>query len=81
MKRIVIAMLVSVLAACGGGGNDDAGAPAPTQEVPSSASTSVSGLIDYLKALVASAADTLEPVDVSAVMPPGDDTLEPAVVD
>ena len=81
MKRILIAMLVSALVACGGGGNDDAGAPAPTQEVPSSASTSVSGLIDYLKALVASAADTLEPVDVSAVTPPSDDTLEPAVVD
>jgi hypothetical protein len=80
MKRILIVMLVSALAACGGG-DDNAAAPAATQEVPSSASASVTGLIDYLRALVASAADTLEPVDVSVVTPPSDDTLEPVVID
>lgn len=72
----------AMLAACGGGG-DDSPPPAPpaTVEVPGSASTSVGGLIAYLKELVASAADMLEPVDVSAVTPPGSETTEPTPVD
>lgn len=72
----------AMLAACGGGG-DDSPPPAPpaTVEVPGSASASVEGLIAYLKELVASAADMLEPVDVSAVTPPGSEATEPAPVD
>jgi len=71
-----------MLAACGGGG-DDAPPPPPaaTVEVPGSASASVDGFIAYLKELVASAADMLEPVDVSAVTPPASETTEPATVD
>jgi hypothetical protein len=49
--------------------------------VPASASASAMGLIDYLKLLVASSADTLEPVDVSAVTPQTDDAGGGAVVD
>ncbi|HET6599359.1 MAG TPA: hypothetical protein VFG60_05300 [Burkholderiaceae bacterium] len=81
MKTSLIPALcvAAVLTACGG--SDDAAPPAVTSEVPASASQSVAGFIDYLKALVASAADTLEPVDVSAVTPPTDDTGEPRVVD
>ena len=68
--------LVAALAVVGGcGGSDDT--PAATSQVPDSASQSVGGFIAYLKLLVASAADTLEPVDVSAVTPPSDDTSEP----
>ena len=72
--------VAAVLAACGGG--DDTPAPPPvTSEVPASASASTGGLIDYLKKLVASAADAFEPVDVSAVTPQTSDTTEPDVVD
>jgi hypothetical protein len=49
--------------------------------VPASASQSVDGFIGYLKELVASMADMLEPVDTSAVTPPTDDTAEPQKVD
>ena len=71
----------AMLVACGGGGDDAAAPPAATAEVPGSASGSVDGLVAYLKKLIASAADMLEPVDVSAVTPPGSETAEPATVD
>ncbi len=67
----------AVLAGCGGG--DDP--PAVTEAVPASASESSDGFMGYVKALVASSADTLEPVDVSAVTPPADDAAEPVAVD
>ena len=67
-----------LLAACGGGGNDD---PPATSEVPASASASVDGFVDYLRKLVASSADTLEPVDTAAVTGPTDETSEPQKVD
>jgi len=84
--RPVICVLcaATVLVACGGGGGDDNSPPPPppaTVEVPGSASASVDGFVAYLKELVASAADLLEPVDVSAVTPPGSETAEPAPVD
>ena len=63
------------LAACGGG--DDAAAPPATAQVPASASASIDGFISYLKDLVASSADLLDPVDVSGVTPPTDDTSAP----
>jgi ABC-type glycerol-3-phosphate transport system substrate-binding protein len=82
MTKTLLASLVAaaVLAACGGG-DDNAAAPPPTSEVPASASASASGFIAYLQLLVASMADTLEPVDTSAVTPPADDTGEPLRVD
>jgi len=67
-----------LLGGCGGGGDD--ASPPVTQEVPASASTSVTSFIAYLVALVASDADALEPVDVSAVTPPADDAAEPTPV-
>jgi ABC-type glycerol-3-phosphate transport system substrate-binding protein len=68
----------ALLAACGGG---DHNSPPATSEVPASASTSVDGFIDYLKKLVASSADMLEPVDTAAVTGPTDETSEPQKVD
>jgi hypothetical protein len=82
MKMTFLAAIVaaSVLGACGGG--DDNNTPPPaTSQVPASASQSVDGFIGYLKELVASMADMLEPVDTSAVTPPTDDTAEPQKVD
>ena len=74
-----IALLVSicvagVLTGCGGGGDDT---PPPTSQVPASASASTDDFVSYLKALVASDAETLPPVDVSTVAPPADDTSAP----
>jgi hypothetical protein len=83
MKRSLMLALctAAALSGCGGGSDTPPPAPAVTSEVPAAASQSVDGFIGYLKALVASAADALEPVDVSAVTPPSDDTAEPSVVD
>ncbi len=78
-KSLILALFAAaVLAACGG---NDHKTPAATSEVPASASESVAGFIGYLKRLVVADADTLEPVDVSAVTPPADDGVEPDVVD
>ena len=78
-KATVAALSVAaLLAACGGG---DHNTPPPTSEVPASASASVDGFIDYLKKLVASSADMLEPVDTAAVTGPTDETSEPKTVD
>ena len=73
----------ALLSACGGGDDspEPTPTPAPTAAVPSSASASVLGLLNYLVALVASPADGLEPVDVSTVTPPTDDAIEPQPVD
>jgi hypothetical protein len=82
MKKLAALILgtAAFLAGCGGG--DDAPAQPPaTSQVPASASASSAGFIAYLQALVASMADTLEPVDVSTVVPPTDETTEPTVVD
>ena len=81
MKKILILGLAAaalVLVACGG--SDDT-PPPPTSQVPASASQTVGGFIAYLQALIVSAADMLEPVDVSTVSPPTDDTSEPQTVD
>lgn len=77
--QVLLLSAVLSLSACGGG--DDAPAPAATEQVPAEASASVGGFIAYLKALVVSSADALEPVDVSAVTPPADDAAEPTPVD
>ena len=80
MKKTLLAAAIAaaVLGACGGDNNPP---PAPTSEVPASASQSVDGFIGYLRQLVVSMADMLEPVDTSAVTPPTDDTAEPQTVD
>ena len=69
----------ALVAACGGGGDHDT--PPATSEVPASASASVDGFVAYLKKLVASSADMLEPVDTAAVTGPTDETSEPKQVD
>ena len=81
MRKILISALLAaaVLAACDGG--SDNSPPPATSQVPDSASQSVAGFVDYLKRLVVASADTLEPVDVSAVSLPTDDSLEPPAVD
>jgi hypothetical protein len=78
-KAMVAALSAAAfVAACGGGGDNT---PPATSEVPASASASVDGFVDYLKKLVASAADMLEPVDAAAVAGPTDETSEPKPVD
>ena len=83
MRKILISALfaAAVLSACDGG--SDNSPPPATSQVPDSASQSPAGFVDYLKRLVASAADTLEPVDVSAVTLPliTTDSSEPDPVD
>ena len=69
----------ALVAACGG--NDFQSNPPATSSVPASASASIDGFIAYLKELVASAADMLEPVDTSMVTGPKDETSEPQKVD
>ena len=79
--QATLAMLAAaaLVAACGGGDGDDP--PPATSEVPASASASVDGFVDYLRKLVASSADMLEPVDTAAVVGPTDETSEPRQVD
>ena len=80
IKKSLLAVCCStaLLAACGGGDDDEA--PAVTAQVPADASQSSAGFIAYLKALVVAPAETLEPVDVSAVTPLADGTGEPTPV-
>ncbi len=76
VQRVALATVLAAgatLAGCGG----DYTQPAVTEAVPASASESVAGFIAYLKELVVSSADMLEPVDVSSVTPPVDETSEP----
>lgn len=81
MKKSNLAALgvAVLLAACGGDNNSNSTPPA-TSQVPASASQSIDGFIAYLKLLVVSAADLLEPVDTSMVTGPKDETSEPQVV-
>lgn len=79
MKKPFIASLLvaALMGACGGGD----GPPPATEKVPASAGASVNGFIDYLRELVASMDDTLEPVDVTSLTPPLDNVGEPQTVD
>jgi hypothetical protein len=81
MKKTSLAALMAavVVTACGGG-DDNPPPPAATEQVPASASQSIDGFVSYLKELVASAADMLEPVDTADVSGPSDETSEPQVV-
>ena len=73
-KRLLMmtgsACLLVGLSACGGDDDDTPVTPAATSSVPASASASVAGYVDYLKLLVASSADTLEPVSLTSLTPP-----------
>ena len=74
------------LAACGGGSNDAVvQAPpaqaAPTDGVPADATASTAGFMTYMKALVASSGEGLEPFDVAAVTPPTSDTEDPVALE
>jgi hypothetical protein len=82
VNRGTVALLAAsgVLSACLGDGGSSSVAVAPTAEVPAAASQSSAGFISYLEALIASPADTLEPVDTSTVMAPTDDTSEPVPI-
>ncbi|MEJ7932481.1 hypothetical protein WG922_21085 [Ramlibacter sp. AN1015] len=81
----VLAASCVLVAACGGGGGDD-GAIAPGDnvgtggDVPSSAVSSVSGLVAYVKQLIASSSESAEPVVLRNVTLPVDDTAEPAAL-
>lgn len=80
MNKTLVSMLcaAALLSACGGGGDDNTSTtPSVTEQVPPSVNTSVTSFMGYLVALIASAADALEPVDVSAVTPATDDAVEP----
>jgi len=84
MNKTLVSMLcaAALLSACGGGGDDDStpATPPVTEQVPPGVNTSVTSFMGYLVALLASAADALEPVDVSAVTPATDDAAEPSPV-
>lgn len=79
MKKALILAICAAGAMTACGGRDDP--PPVTEAVPGSASVSVAGFISYLRLLVASSADTLEPVDVSAVTPQTTETGDPEIVD
>lgn len=76
-SRVALATLLAAGATLAGCGGDDYQQPPATESVPASASESIGGFIAYLKELVVSSADLLEPVDVSGVTPPTDETSEP----
>lgn len=80
MNKILVPMLCAAALLGGCGGGDDDHAPPVTEQVPGSVNTSSMSFVEYLKALVVSVADTLEPVDVGAVTPATDDVGEPTPV-
>lgn len=86
MKRftslLLVATATTALAGCFGGGGDAAATPAdPLAAVPESAVQSVAGSLDYLAILNKNPSDTREPIDVSAVVLPTNDTTEAAAVE
>ena len=74
----------ALLTACGGGGDYNPPPPppppAPTDAVPASASTSSTGLKDYLVALSTASADDKEPLSLATFTPVQPDDTEPEVV-
>lgn len=84
VRRITLGLVgmvaAAALASCGGG-NDNGGpppAPPPASNLPPpSASGSVDGFIAYLKTLVVTKQDTVEPLDVTGFTAPTSDTTEP----
>jgi hypothetical protein len=68
-----------LLVACGGGGGDTPApvVPAVTDAIPDSANQSAGGLVSYVSALSAAAADDKDPLDLSRFNPPQPDDTEP----
>ena len=80
--RMCVALAAPILiSACGGGNDNTDESPPATAPVPAVASQSSAGFIAYLQELVASSADTQEPVDTSTVTAQTDETGEPVKVD
>jgi len=85
MKRSLVMLAqamaaAALLAGCGGGGGGGeppAPQPGPLDAVPPDASTSVSGMVAYLAALVALAPESAEPLDVESFSPPTPEDAEP----
>jgi hypothetical protein len=69
--------MAALAAACGGGSDAMPEPPAPVDTVPASASQSVTGMWNYLKALTASTPENKEPADVAGFAPPQPDDAEP----
>ncbi len=80
LRRVGLAVaalaVVTTLASCGGSddGTPPAMTPVATNTPPASASVSVGGFIAYLKTLVVTAPETIEPLDVTNFVAPTDDT-------
>ncbi len=82
-KVCAVCALVSVLAACGSSDSlPTATVPPPISlvpgtDVPASATTSASGATEFVKTVVASSADTAEPLVVGEAVLSTTDTEEP----
>ena len=77
---VAVALAAAVVLTACGGGDDNESRPA-TESVPSDVSVSTTSFVTYLKALLASSADALEPVDVGMVTPATDDTADATPID
>ncbi|WP_236589779.1 hypothetical protein [Ramlibacter aurantiacus] len=79
-----LAAACTLLVACGGGGGGgdgiDTGAGGTTQTVPQSALGSVGALVTYLKELIGTASDTVEPLSLGNITLPVADTAEPTAL-
>lgn len=74
----VLASLVMLVAACGGGGSDEAGPTEPANAVPDSASRSVAAMMSFLTELLRTSPEGQEPLDLGRFDPPRADSAEPA---
>ena len=80
LRLALLGVALTVLASCGGssGGSGDNSTPAPVSNTPpDTASASVTGFIAYLKTLVATRQNTVEPLDVTTFVAPKSDNTEP----
>ena len=78
-RSLAACLAVAALAVgCGGGGGDDpVEPPAPADTVPASASQSVAGMWNYLKALATSTPENKEAADLAGFAPPQPDNTHP----
>ena len=81
MTRLFLPMIgltcVGLLNACGGRNDSTPAEPAVTDAIPDSASQSSAGLVTYVTALAAAAADDKEPLDLSKFNPVQPEDTEP----